>query len=80
MMVYNAVRGNYTVSTDGFYEILFPYLYVASPEDYASYKTYFADELPYTDEELAAMADYSFDELNACAGALSIQDVATRHG
>ena len=34
---------------------------------------------PYTDEELAAMADYSFDELNKAATNLSIDDVITRH-
>lgn len=79
MMVYNAIKGNYAVSTDGFYEILFPYLYVASPEDYAAYATLFVDELPYDAEELKAMAAEDFDGLAATAGALSIADVQARH-
>ncbi|MBR6840449.1 MAG: sugar ABC transporter substrate-binding protein, partial [Oscillospiraceae bacterium] len=37
LMVYNAVKGNYEVKTDGFYDMVFPYMYVASPEDYANY-------------------------------------------
>jgi ribose transport system substrate-binding protein len=78
-MVYNAIKGNYAVSTDGFYEILFPYLYVASPEDYAAYATLFVDELPYDAEELKAMAAEDFDGLAATAGALSIADVQARH-
>lgn len=80
MMVYNAIKGNYEVSTDSFYEILFPYLYVASSEDYAAYAKYFVDELPYTTEELKSMAGQSFDELSNIAGALSIEDVQARHG
>lgn len=79
MMVYNAVKGNYEVPTDGFYEILFPYLYVASPEDYAAYAEYFVDSLPYTGDELAAMGEMSFEELNTTATSLSIEDVASRH-
>ena len=80
MMVYNAIKGDYEVPTDDFYEILFPYLYVASSEDYATYAKYFVDELPYNDEELVAMAGGSFDELNTTAEALSIEDVEARHG
>ena len=60
--------------------ILFPYLFVASPEDYAGYETYFVDQLPYTDEELVAMADQSLDELAETAGKLSIEDAAERAG
>ncbi len=80
MLAYNAAKGNYEVATDGFYEILFPYIYVTSPADYAAYDALFVSELPYTSEELAAMGDYTFDELAACAAALSIEDVQTRHG
>ena len=55
MLVYNAIKGNYTVPTDGMYEILFPYLYVASSDDYAAYAKLFVDSLPYTADELKAM-------------------------
>ena len=80
MMVYNAIKGNYTDFGGEFNEILFPYLYVASPEDYEGYEKYFVDQLPYTEEELVAMADESFDELAATASKLSIEDAAERAG
>jgi ribose transport system substrate-binding protein len=80
MMTYNAITGNYEKKADSFYEVKFPYLYVASSEDYAAYKTYFVDELPYNKDELIAMAGYSIDDLIKCAASLSIEDVKTRHG
>jgi len=80
MMTYNAIKGNYEKPNNSFYEILFPYIYVASPEDYAAYEKYFIDQLPYTDEEFAEMAGYTFEELAECAGRLSIEDVQARHG
>ena len=80
MMVYNAIKGNYTEFGGNFNEILFPYLYVASPEDYEGYEKYFVDQLPYTEEELVAMADESFDELAETASKLSIEDAAERAG
>jgi len=79
MMVYNAIKGNYTTSTDSFYEVLFPYCFVASAEDYANYAKYFVDELPYNEEELIEMAGQTIDELKETAAALSIEDVASRH-
>ena len=79
-LVLNAVKGNYVKEEGTFgYEILFPYLYVSSPDDYANYEKYFVSDDPYTDEELAAMAGYSFDELNKAASNLSIDDVISRH-
>ncbi len=78
MMVYNAIKGNYKVPTDGYYEILFPYLYVASSEDYNAYAKYFVDELPYNAAELREMANMSFDQLKAAAERLSIEDVISR--
>ncbi len=78
MMVYNAVKGNYTDFGGVFNDVNFPYLYVSSAEDYADYETYFVDQLPYTSEELAAMADMSLEELIEAAGALSIEDAAAR--
>ncbi len=78
MLVYNAIQGNYPVSTNGFYDVNFPYLYVASPEDYASYAKYFVDDLPYNTEELKAMANLSEKELEAATAKLSIEDVKSR--
>ena len=80
MMVYNAIKGNYTDFGGNFNEILFPYLYVSSPEDYADYEKYFVDQLPYTQDELKAMADQSFEELAETASKLSIEDAAERSG
>ncbi len=78
MMVYNAIKGNYTDFAGTFNDVLFPYLYVASPEDYADYETYFVDQLPYTSDELVAMADLSLEDLAATAASLSIEDAAAR--
>ena len=80
MLVYNAVLGNYEVPTDGFYEILFPYIYISSPEEYAEYEKYFVDQLPYNEEELIEMSKYSFEELKKSAEALSIEEVKSRRG
>jgi len=80
MMTYNAVKGNYQKPADSFNEILFPYLYVASSEDYANYAKYFVDALPYTQDELVAMSQMSFEDLQKTAAALSIADVQARHG
>ena len=79
MMTYNAITGKYPTSADSFYEILFPYLYVSSSEDYANYAKYFVDELPYNADELKAMGEMNFDDLAKTAGALSIADVQKRH-
>lgn len=80
MMVYNAIKGNYTGFEGQFNEILFPYLYVSSYDDYAGYEEYFVNQLPYTKDELAAMADMDFDTLSATAAKLSIEDAAARSG
>ena len=78
MMVYNAIKGNYTDFAGTFNDVLFPYLYVASPEDYEGYETYFVDQLPYTADELVAMSEQSLDELAETAAKLSIEDAAAR--
>ena len=80
MMVYNAITGDYEGFEGNFNEILFPYLYVASPDDYAGYEEYFVDQLPYTEEELAAMADMDLETLAETAAVLSIADAAERSG
>lgn len=79
MMVYNAIKGNYTKPENSFLEIKYPYLYVSSPEDYENYSKYFVDDLPYNEEELKQMADLSFDDLSKWASKLTIEDVKTRH-
>ena len=79
MMVYNAVKGNYTKPADSFLEIKFPYLYVSSAEDYDAYAKYFVSDLPYNAQELKAMSGASFEDLSKQAASLSIEDVKTRH-
>ena len=78
MMVYNAIKGNYIGIEGKFEDVLFPYLYVASPDDYADYEKYFVDRLPYTKEELVSMSELGLDELKATASKLSIQDAMER--
>lgn len=80
LITYNAIQGNYVKDEGTFgYEILFPYLYVSSSEDYANYEQYFVEDDPYTDEEIIEMAGYSFEDLNNAATSLSIEDVISRH-
>ncbi len=78
MAVYNAVKGNYTDFAGKFEDITFPYLYVSSPEDYASYEKYFVNQLPYTKDELVAMSQLDMEGLKAAASKLSIEDAAAR--
>ena len=80
MMVYNAVKGNYTDFGGKFNEILYPYLFVDSPEAYADYDKYFVQQSPYTNDELVEIAGMSFDDLAAKAASLSIEDAAARSG
>ena len=79
MMVYQAIRdqGNYQ---NQFNEIVFPYLFVASPEDYAGYEEYFVDKLPYNEQELVDMSKMDFETLSQTAASLSIEDAAKRSG
>ena len=80
LLVYNAIKGNYEVPTDGFYEMLFPYMFVDSPESYANYAQYFTGtELPYYSDEIAELADMDFDALNEACAKLSVDDVVARH-
>lgn len=78
MMVYNAVQGNYTGIENNFVDVQFPYLYVSSADDYASYEKYFVKQRPYTGEELVAMSKLSLEKLKETAAKLSIQDAAAR--
>ncbi|MBR3018617.1 MAG: sugar ABC transporter substrate-binding protein [Clostridia bacterium] len=80
LLVYNAIKGNYPVATDGFYDMVFPYMFVASPEDYANYGEYFTGaELPYYEDEIANLAGLSYEDLAAACAALSVEDVVARH-
>ena len=80
LMVYNAIKGNYATSSDGFYDMVFPYMFVASPEDYANYAKYFTGtELPYYQDEIVKLAELSLDDLADACAALSVEDVVARH-
>jgi ribose transport system substrate-binding protein len=80
LMVYNAIKGNYEVSTDGFYDMVFPYMFVDSPESYANYAEYFTgEELPYYADEIKELAGMSYDDLAAACAKLSVEDVVARH-
>jgi len=80
LMVYNAIKGNYPTSTDSYYEMIFPYMFVASSEDYAAYAKYFTGtELPYYPDEIKVLADDTFEELSAACASLSVEDVVARH-
>ena len=78
MMVYNAIKGNYSDFGGKFEDVPFPYLYVSSADDYKAYEEYFVDQLPYTDEELVDMSKLSLDELKNTAAKISIEDAAAR--
>ena len=78
MAVYNAIKGNYKDNAGKFEDINFPYLYVASPEDYADYEKYFVNQLPYTREELVEMSKLDMEGLKQKAASLSIEDAASR--
>ncbi len=79
-LVYNTVRGKYEAKTDGFHDMDFPYMYVASPADYENYAKYFTgDQLPYTADEIKALAELPYDELAAACAKLSVEDVVARH-
>ena len=80
MAVYNAIKGNYTGLSGKFEDINFPYLYVASAEDYKDYEKYFVDQLPYTNEELVEMSKLDMEGLKQKAASLSIEDAAARSG
>lgn len=78
MMVYNAIKGNYTGIEGHLCDVQFPYLYVSSPEDYSEYEKYFVDQLPYTKEELVEISKQNLDDLKKTAESLTIEDAASR--
>ena len=79
MMVYNAIKGNYTRTADKYLEVIFPMMFVSSAKEYAAFDKYFVKSLPYNQDELVKMANSSFEQLKKTAASLSIQDVASRH-
>ena len=80
MMVYNAIKGNYSGFEGKFEDVPFPYLYVSSADDYKAYEQYFVDQLPYTDEELVEMSELDLEGLKEAAAKISIEDAAARAG
>ncbi|SFG30676.1 sugar ABC transporter substrate-binding protein [Oribacterium sp. WCC10] len=80
MMVYNAIKGNYTGFEGKFNDVPFPYLFVSSADDYKAYEKYFVDQLPYTDDELVEMSKLDFEGLKEAAAKISIEDAASRAG
>ena len=78
MIVYNAIKGNYTGIENNFIDVQFPYLYVSSSKDYGEYDKYFVKQLPYTNDELVEMAKLPLDQLKEAASKLSIEDAAAR--
>lgn len=82
LMVYNAIKGKEGfVPTAGNFgcEIKFPYVFVSSVAEYEDYEKYFVEDAPYTDDEIADLAELDFDALNEAATSLSIEDVKERH-
>ena len=83
LLVYNAIRqkeGFVPEQGDFGKDIQFPYVFVSSVAEYENYEKYFVEDDPYNDEEIAELAELSFDDLNAAATSLSIEDVMERHG
>ena len=83
LLTYKAITGDETYLKevgDFGKNMLFPYLYVASPEDYSNFDKYFVQDTPYTDDELKGLAELDYDGLAAACSALSIEDVIARHG
>lgn len=80
LMVYNFVNGKYTKPANSFNEIIYPYVNVASADDYANFAKYFVTTPPYTPDELKALGADSFDQLKQAASSLTIADVQKRHG
>lgn len=82
LMVYNAVTGAYD-NVEKPLEVIFPMLYVASPDDYKDFDSYFVKDLPYTADEIKALtfvnnSKTTFDDLKQTAADLSIEDVKNR--
>lgn len=78
LMVYNAVKGNYTDFEGKFEDVSFPYLYVSSADSYKDYEKYFVDQLPFTNEEIVELSKLSLEDLKAAAAKISIEDAAAR--
>lgn len=79
LMVYNAIKSEGDYSGQ-FNDLLFPYLYVSSPDDYGDYDKYFEQALPYNTEEIVALSNLTFEGLQEAANTLSIEDAAARAG
>lgn len=80
MMVYNAVKGNYKGFEGRLTEIIYPYLFIDSPDEYDKYEKYFVKQLPYSDDEIKEIAGLDLDGLVQKASSVSIEDAAARLG
>ena len=80
LLVYQAARDDHKkeVGQPGA-EIICPYIYISSPEEYEEYEKYFITSLPYSQEEIADLATYTPSEIAVAASILSVRDVKTRH-
>lgn len=79
IMVYNAIKGNYSRPADEYLEVIFPMMFVASAEDYRAFNELFIESLPYNKNEIVKIANGSFENLQNAAKNLSIEDVKQRH-
>lgn len=78
LMTYNAIKGNYKDFAGKFEDFKFPYLYVSSTKGYEGYDEYFVKQLPYTGDELKALAALDLAGLEEAAAKLSVEDAAAR--
>ena len=78
MLVYNAIKGNYAANPDKPNEIIYPYVYVSSPADYALYDKYFVQQSVYTDQELVDISNMSLDDLIKKAATVTPKDAEQR--
>ncbi|MBQ6376032.1 MAG: LacI family DNA-binding transcriptional regulator [Lachnospiraceae bacterium] len=78
LAVYRAIKGMEEDCAGKYTEIMVPYMYVVSPDEYTAYKECFKDRLPYTEEEIRQMASMDSESLKSTAAALSVEDVRAR--
>lgn len=79
MLVYNTLRGNYSVPVHEFREIEFPYIYVSSPQDYELFEKYFVEDTAFTDEEIIQISNLTLEQLQQKSLSINIDDAINRH-
>lgn len=75
LMVYNALNGSYSGFDGKIRNIAFPQI---ETNDMSAYETYFVAQLPYSDEEIKALAGESLEDLAKSAASLSVEDAKAR--